>query len=92
MRHRPNHPRNRDRVPASFLLNGTLHAFITLMKDEALAAAALIDRKMAAGQGGDLPLAGVPTAIKDSFWTKGIRTTGGTKVLAGFVPNEDATA
>ncbi len=73
-------------------LNGTLHAFITVMKDEALAAAAEVDRKVAAGQGGDLPLAGVPTAIKDSFWTKGIRTTGGTKVLAGFVPGEDATA
>ena len=57
-----------------------------------LAAAAEVDRKIAAGQGKDLPLAGVPLAIKrDSFWTKGIRTTGGTKVFADFVPNEDAT-
>ena len=39
-----------------------------------------------------LPLAGVPMAIKDSFWTKGVPTTGGTKVLAEFVPGEDATA
>jgi aspartyl-tRNA(Asn)/glutamyl-tRNA(Gln) amidotransferase subunit A len=31
-------------------------------------------------------------AIKDSFWTKGVRATGGTKVLADFVPAEDATA
>ena len=31
-------------------------------------------------------------AIKDSFWTKGVRTTGGTKVFADFVPTEDATA
>ena len=73
-------------------LNGTLRAFITVTRDLALAAAEEVDRKIAAGQGKDLPLAGVPLAIKDSFWTKGVRTTGGTKVLAGFVPSEDATA
>ena len=73
-------------------LNDTLHAFITVTRDEAIAAAEQVDRKIAAGQGKDLPLAGVPMAIKDSFWTKGVRTTGGTKVLASFVPTEDATA
>ena len=73
-------------------LNGTLRAFITVTRDLAFAAAEEVDRKVAAGQGKDLPLAGVPLAIKDSFWTKGIRTTGGTKVFAGFVPSEDATA
>ncbi len=72
-------------------LNGALRAFITVTGEPALAAAAEVDRKIAAGQGKDLPLAGVPLAIKDSFWTKGIRTTGGTKVFADFVPNEDAT-
>ena len=51
-------------------LNPTLHAFITVMKDEALAAAAEVDRKLASGQGAAMPLAGVPTAIKDSFWTR----------------------
>jgi aspartyl-tRNA(Asn)/glutamyl-tRNA(Gln) amidotransferase subunit A len=73
-------------------LNPTLHAFITVTPDQALAAAAEVDKKIAAGQGENLPLAGVPMAIKDSFWTKGVRTTGGTKVLADFVPGEDATA
>ena len=73
-------------------LNGTLRAFITVTGELALAAAAEVDRKIAAGQAKDLTLAGVPLAIKDSFWTKGIRTTGGTKVFADFVPNEDATA
>src|SRR5262249_21033569 len=72
-------------------LNATLHAFITVTRDEAMAAAEQVDRKVAAGQGDTLPLAGVPLAIKDSFWTKGVRTTGGTKVLAGFVPAEDAS-
>ena len=73
-------------------LNGTVNAFITVMREEALAAAGEVDRKVAAGEGGGLSMAGVPVAIKDSFWTKGVRTTGGTKVLADFVPGEDATA
>ncbi|HEX3449704.1 MAG TPA: amidase, partial [Isosphaeraceae bacterium] len=73
-------------------LNDTLHSFITVTPDQALVAAEEVDRQIAAGQGDGLPLAGVPMAIKDSFWTKGVRTTGGTKVLADFVPGEDATA
>jgi aspartyl-tRNA(Asn)/glutamyl-tRNA(Gln) amidotransferase subunit A len=73
-------------------LNATLHSFITVTHDQALASAEEVDRQIAAGQGDRLPLAGVPMAIKDSFWTKGVRTTGGTKILADFVPGEDATA
>ena len=73
-------------------LNEHLRAFITVTRDEAIAAAEQVDQQVAAGRGNDLPLAGVPMAIKDSFWTKGVRTTGGTKVLADFVPAEDATA
>ena len=73
-------------------LNATLHSFITVTPDQALASAEEVDRQIAAGQGDRLPLAGVPMAIKDSFWTKGVRTTGGTKILADFVPGEDATA
>ena len=37
------------------------------------------------------PLHGVPIAVKDLCWTRGERTTGGSKVLAGFVPAEDGT-
>ncbi len=73
-------------------LNESLRAFITITRDEALTAAERVDRQVAAGRGNDLPLAGVPLAIKDSFWTQGVRTTGGTKIFADFVPTEDATA
>ncbi len=73
-------------------LNETLRAFITVTRDEAMAAAEAVDKQVAAGRGGALRLAGVPMAIKDSFWTRGVRTTGGTKILADFVPAEDATA
>jgi aspartyl-tRNA(Asn)/glutamyl-tRNA(Gln) amidotransferase subunit A len=72
-------------------LNGTLRAFITVTRDEAMAAAEQVDKQVAAGRGDALPMAGVPMAIKDSFWTKGVPATGGTKILAGFVPAEDAT-
>lgn len=72
-------------------LNDQLRAFITVTRDEAMAAAEQVDRQVAAGRDDTLPLAGVPMAIKDSFWTKGVRATGGTKVLADFIPTEDAT-
>ena len=73
-------------------LNPTLRAFITVTRDQALAAAASVDKQIAAGQGANLPLAGVPLVIKDSFWTEGVPTTGGTKLFANTVAAEDATA
>ncbi|MGH7277035.1 MAG: amidase [Candidatus Rokuibacteriota bacterium] len=37
------------------------------------------------------PLHGVPFAVKDIFYSAGLRTEAGSKVLAGFVPSYDAT-
>jgi aspartyl-tRNA(Asn)/glutamyl-tRNA(Gln) amidotransferase subunit A len=38
------------------------------------------------------PLHGVPFAVKDIFYTAGLPTEAGSKVLAGFVPAYDATS
>jgi len=38
------------------------------------------------------PLHGVPFGAKDIFYSAGLRTEGGSKVMAGFVPSYDATS
>jgi len=66
-----------------------LNAWITLRRDEALAAAAEAERQLK--QGRDLgPLHGIPIAIKDNIDTAGIRTTCGSRVTATRVPSADA--
>jgi aspartyl-tRNA(Asn)/glutamyl-tRNA(Gln) amidotransferase subunit A len=37
------------------------------------------------------PLHGIPVGIKDIYYTAGVETSGGSKILAGFVPAFDAT-
>jgi aspartyl-tRNA(Asn)/glutamyl-tRNA(Gln) amidotransferase subunit A len=37
------------------------------------------------------PLFGIPISIKDNIWTRGIRSTAGSKILGEFVPAENST-
>ncbi|MBI3457799.1 MAG: Asp-tRNA(Asn)/Glu-tRNA(Gln) amidotransferase subunit GatA [Candidatus Rokubacteria bacterium] len=71
-------------------LEPRLNAFITLAPERILAEARAAERELAAGRVRG-PLHGVPIAVKDLCWTRGERTTGGSKVLAHFVPDEDAS-
>ena len=67
-----------------------LHAFNLVLADEARAAAAEIDRRIAAGDDPG-PLAGVPVALKDNLCTRGIPTTCSSRILEGWTPPYDAT-
>jgi amidase len=65
-------------------------AFVTVTADAAMASAERLDKARANGEPLG-PLHGVPIALKDLLWTRGVKTTCGTKVLANWVPDEDAT-
>ena len=70
-------------------LDPMLHTFITLTADRAMADARAAE---AALQRGDVrPLLGIPVAHKDIYCTRGIRTTGGSALLADWLPEDDAT-
>lgn len=70
-------------------VNPFLNSFITLMESSALKAAQQAEEAL---QGGKRlsPLHGIPVALKDLFETQGVRTTAGSKVLADYLPEEDA--
>ncbi len=70
-------------------LNPVLNAFITVTAESALARAEELDRELARGMDRG-PLHGIPIAHKDLMWTKGVRTTSGSKIFADFVPDRDA--
>lgn len=66
-----------------------LNAFITVAHDEALQEAQESDARRLAGQALS-EIDGLPYAIKDSYCTRGVRTTAGSKMLDDFVPPYDA--
>ena len=64
-----------------------LNAFITVMEEPALRAAALLEKKGAKAG----PLAGVPLAVKDLLFTKDAPTTAGSRIYdGGLITDEDA--
>ncbi len=70
-------------------LEDKLNAFITVLREPALAEAKKADEEIAHGRNRG-PLHGVPVTIKDMFETAGVRTTGGSKILADWVPETDS--
>ena len=64
-------------------------AYITLVKDQAMAEARAADEVIRQGRGG--PLTGIPLAVKDVLCTEGIRTTCGSRILENFIPPYSST-
>ena len=67
-----------------------LNSFITLLPEEALAAARRAEADIQAGRSRG-PLHGIPVALKDLYNTAGVRTTSGSRIFDTFVPSEDCT-
>src|SRR5438093_3672472 len=71
-------------------LDGRYKSYAIVMPGQALEAARVAEQDICAGTYRG-PLHGVPVAVKDLCFTKGVRTMGGTRVLADHIPTFDAT-
>jgi aspartyl-tRNA(Asn)/glutamyl-tRNA(Gln) amidotransferase subunit A len=70
-------------------VNPKIDAYLLVMADDALAAAARAEKEL--GEGHDRgPMHGIPVALKDNIETKGVRTTAQSRVLMDHIPDNDA--
>ena len=70
-------------------LDSALHTFVTVTPERALADARAAEELLRRGD--DRPLLGIPIGHKDIYCTRGIRTTGGSALLADWVPEVEST-
>ncbi len=71
-------------------LNPAINAYVTVTAERARDEAARATAEIAAGRYLG-PLHGIPLGLKDLYDTAGIETVGGSKILAGRVPDRDCT-
>lgn len=71
-------------------LNPSINAFITPLHESALKQARQAEEQIMDGHYKG-PLHGIPIGIKDNYETKGIRTTGGSKIFERHIPENNAT-
>jgi amidase len=76
-----------DRINA---IDHELSSYVHVMAETAIAEAKAADAEIAHGRYRG-PLHGVPIALKDLIWTKGVPTAAGTTLHRDFRPREDAT-
>ena len=77
-----------DRIEA---VDHAVHSYLHVDAEGALATARAVDDARAAGDTDLHVMAGVPIAVKDVMTTKGLPTTCGSRILAGWVPPYDST-
>lgn len=71
-------------------LHPKVNAFLTITAEQAVDQARVAEREIGKGRYRG-PLHGIPYAVKDLIATKGIRTTNGSKVTAGWIPEYEST-
>jgi amidase len=71
-------------------LDGRLRAYATVTADLAMDQARRAEREITGGRHRG-PLHGVPVAVKDLCFTRGVRTMGGSAVMMDHVPDHDST-
>ena len=71
-------------------IDSRLHAFVTLLPEQALSQARTMEAEILRGHYRG-PLHGIPIGLKDLFDTEGIRTTAMSRVISDRVPDADAT-
>ncbi|MFC4275827.1 amidase [Achromobacter aloeverae] len=72
-------------------VDGRLKSYLLMTADTARAAARKAESDIMAGRWKG-PLHGIPYAVKDNYYTRGVRTCVGSRVLMDFVPDHTATA
>jgi amidase len=71
-------------------LDGRFHSYVTILADQALAQAAAAEAEIARGHYRGL-LHGIPLAVKDLCFTKGIPTSCGSQMMKDWIPDQDGT-
>jgi aspartyl-tRNA(Asn)/glutamyl-tRNA(Gln) amidotransferase subunit A len=70
-------------------LQPEINAYLTITADAAISQAARAEKEISKGRYRGV-LHGIPISLKDLFYTRGVRTTAGSKILKRFVPKENA--
>ena len=66
------------------------NSYLVVCRDQAIRAAHRAEREISRGNYLG-PMHGIPVAVKDQMWAKGVRCSGGSRILTDFVPTEDST-
>jgi aspartyl-tRNA(Asn)/glutamyl-tRNA(Gln) amidotransferase subunit A len=77
-----------DRIAA---VDGKVHSYLLVAAERARSQAMQAERDIAAGRYRG-PLHGIPYAVKDNYYTRGLRTTAASRLMLDHVPDHDATA